>query len=310
MSNWLSTVTTGVKRTVGAAGLKAKEKSPELLLGAGIVLGIATVVVACKETLRAEEILDEHKEKIDKIHSNAQDILENDETADEAEIVATEKKAVTARYIKTTGAFVKLYAPALALGSLSIVCILVSHNTMKKRYLGVVAAYETLDAAFKAYRARVAEEFGEEVEERIRHGKRVEKVETTDVETGKTKKEEVDVFDRENGMPSPYAKFFEEGCDGWKKDPELNLIYLRTKQQMLTDILRSRGHLFLNEVYDELDIPRTKAGAVVGWKLGMGDDYVDFGLYSGYDRGPDFVNGYERSILLDFNVAGLIYDKL
>lgn len=309
MSNWLSTVTTSVKRTVGNAGLKAKEKSPELLLAAGLAAAVATVVVACKETLRAEEILDEHKEKIDKIHNDTEEILKNDPDAVEAEVVSLEKKAITARYIKTFGKFVKLYAPALALGSLAITCILVSHNTMKKRYLGVVAAYEALDSAFKAYRARVAEEFGEEVEERIRHGYRNEKIEVED-ENGKKKKEEVAVFDTENGMPSPYAKFFDESCDGWKKDPELNLIYLRTKQQMLTDILRSRGHLFLNEVYDELDIPRTKAGAVVGWKLGMGDDYVDFGLYSGYDRGPDFINGYERSILLDFNVAGLIYDKL
>ena len=309
MSNWLSTITTGVKRTAGSVSLKAKEKSPELLLAAGLAAAVATVVVACKETLRAEEILDEHKEKIDKIHNDTEEILKNDPDAVEAEVVSLEKKAITARYIKTFGKFVKLYAPALALGSLAITCILISHNTMKKRYLGVVAAYEALDSAFKAYRARVAEEFGEEVEERIRHGYRNEKIEVED-ESGKKKKEEVAVFDTENGMPSPYAKFFDEGCDGWKKDPELNLIYLRTKQQMLTDILRSRGHLFLNEVYDELDIPRTKAGAVVGWKLGMGDDYVDFGLYSGYDRGPDFVNGYERSILLDFNVAGLIYDKL
>lgn len=309
MSNWLEIVTTGVKRTAGTVSLKAKEKSPELLLGAGIILGIATVVVACKETLHAEEILDEHKEKIDKIHSNAQDIIENDPEAVESEVVATEKKAVTARYIKTTGKFLKLYAPAIALGTASLVCILVSHNTLKKRYLGVVAAYEALDSAFKAYRSRVAEEFGEEVEERIRHGYKNEKVEV-EGEDGKTHKEEAKIFEKEKGMPSPYAKFFDEGCEGWRKDPELNLIYLRAKQEMFTDRLRARGHLFLNEVYDELDIPRTPAGAVVGWKLGMGDDYVDLGLYSGYDRGRDFVNGYERSILLDFNVAGVIYDKL
>lgn len=309
MSNFITNVTTGIRRTAGTVGLKAKEKSPELLLAAGIITGIATVVVACKETLRAEEILDEHKEKIDNIHANTEEILENDPEVVEDEVLSLEKKAVTARYIKTGAKFAKLYAPAIALGTISIICILVSHNTLKKRYLGVVAAYEALDSAFKAYRSRVAEEFGEEVEERIRHGYKNEKIETED-EDGKKKKEEVKVFDRDPNMPSPYARFFDEACNDWKKDPELNLVYLRAKQQMLTDMLRARGHLFLNEVYDELGIPRSKAGAVVGWKLGMGDDYVDFGLYSGYDRANDFVNGYERSILLDFNVAGLIYDKL
>lgn len=309
MSNWLDTVTTGVKKTAGTVQLKTKEKAPELLLAAGLVGFVATVVVACKETLKAEEIIDEHKEKIDKIHSNTQEILENDPDAVEAEVVDLEKKAVTARYLKTGAKFAKLYAPAIALFILSVTCLLVSHSTLKKRYLGVVAAYEALDSAFKAYRARVAEEFGEEVEERIRHGYKTEKVETED-ENGKKTKEEAMVFDSDSNMPSPYARFFDEACNEWRKDPELNLVYLRAKQQMCTDMLRSRGHLFLNEVYDELGIPRSKAGAVVGWKLGMGDDFVDFGLYSGYDRANDFVNGYERSILLDFNVAGLIYDKL
>lgn len=307
-NNWLSTVSTSVKRGLGNATLAAKKNSPEILLVGGIALGVATVIFACKETLQAEEILDEHKAKIDEIHENA-DVCVAEEPEKEAEHRSLEKKAVVGRYAKTAAKFVKLYAPALALGSLSIACILVSHNTLKKRYLGVVAAYEALDSAFKAYRGRVVEEFGEEVDKQFLHGSKKEKIEVED-ETGKKVKDEVEVFDKSGNMPSPYAKFFDEGCDGWKKDPELNLVYLRALQQTMTDILRSRGHLFLNEVYDALGIPRTKAGAVVGWKLGMGDDYVDFGLYSGYDRSNDFVNGYERSILLDFNVDGLIYDKL
>lgn len=309
MSNWLDTVTTSVKRVAGNTQLKVKEKSPEILLVTGIALGVATVVVACKETLKAEAILDEHKEKIDEIHEKAVLVAEEDPDVTEEEALDLEKKAITSRYLKTAWAFAKLYAPAAALGTLSVVCILVSHNTMKKRYLGVVAAYEALDSAFKAYRARVAEEFGEEVEERIHHGKRLEKIEV-EGEDGKKKKEEVAVFDRKDGMPSPYAKFFDEACPEYRKDPELNLIYLRSMQSYLTDKLRAQGHLFLNEVYDQLGIPRTGTGAVVGWKLGKGDDYVDFGLYSGYDRGPDFVNGYERTILLDFNVAGVIIDDI
>ena len=307
MGNFLTTVTTSLKRTAGNASLAVKKNSPEILLAAGIVAGVATVVLACKETLKAEEILDKHKERMDDIHE-AKELAE----AEPEEYSYTDeevRKETTVAYIKTAGAFVKLYAPAIICGAVSVGCILAGHNILRKRYLGVVAAYETLDTAFKAYRKRVVEELGEEADKQFLHGSKKEKIEVED-ENGKKTKQEVEVFDKDDNMPSPYAKFFDESCPDWKKDPELNLIYLRALQNQMTDILRSRGHLFLNEVYDALQIPRTKAGAVVGWKLGMGDDYVDFGLYSGYDRSNDFVNGYERSILLDFNVAGLIYDKL
>jgi len=112
---------------------------------------------------------------------------------------------------------------------------------------------------------------------------------------------------------SDYARFYDDGCEGWTKDPELNLSFLRAQQQYANDKLVANGHLFLNEVYDMLGIPRTKAGQVVGWVYDLSnteaDNYVDFGLYDATkEKTRDFVNGYERTILLDFNVDGPILD--
>jgi hypothetical protein len=63
-----------------------------------------------------------------------------------------------------------------------------------------------------------------------------------------------------------------------------------------------------------LGIDRSKAGSVVGWvitKEGTGDNFIDFGVFDGDNpRARDFVNGREGSILLDFNVDGVIYDKI
>ena len=92
-------------------------------------------------------------------------------------------------------------------------------------------------------------------------------------------------------------------------------MFLRHTQDYFNDLLRSRGSVVLNEVYDYLGIPRTKAGAVVGWiydeKNPKGDNYIDFGIYNIHDRAArDFVNGYERSIWLDFNVDGYILDLM
>ena len=124
----------------------------------------------------------------------------------------------------------------------------------------------------------------------------------------KAQKKQV-LVDDPNGL-SVYARFFDEGCEQWSKNPEYNLMFLRSQQNYYNDMLKSRGHVFLNEVYDALGIPRTQAGAVVGWMISdNGDNFIDFGVFDGdRPRARDFVNGYERSILLDFNVDGVIYD--
>ena len=59
----------------------------------------------------------------------------------------------------------------------------------------------------------------------------------------------------------------------------------------------------------------TRAGQVVGWRYepeeSNCDGYVSFGIYNANrETARDFVNGYERSILLDFNVDGPILDTL
>lgn len=108
---------------------------------------------------------------------------------------------------------------------------------------------------------------------------------------------------------SPYARFFDEASANWVKDPEINHIFVQCQQNFANNLLIARGHLFLNEVYDMLGIDRSSAGQVVGWVIsGDGDNFVDFGMFEAHSA--RFVNGYERSILLDFNVDGVVVDKI
>lgn len=114
---------------------------------------------------------------------------------------------------------------------------------------------------------------------------------------------------------SDYARFFDELCPGWTKDAEYNLNFLRIQQQYANEILKTKGHIFLNEVYDLIGIPHTKAGQVVGWVYDkdnpIGDNFVDFGLYNlETEQNVEFVNGRKRTILLDFNVDGNILDRI
>jgi hypothetical protein len=171
-----------------------------------------------------------------------------------------------------------------------------------------MAAYKVLEQNFGNYRNRVIEKYGKEADKFFKTGVYEEEIKEID-ENGKKVKKIVEKIDP-NGV-SQYARFFDESSNQWSKTPEYNLTFLKCQQNYANDLLKSRGHVFLNEVYDMIGVPRTQAGAVVGWILGEGDDYIDFGIFNGENMcNRDFVNGYERSVLLDFNVAGVIYDMI
>jgi hypothetical protein len=207
---------------------------------------------------------------------------------------------------------VKLYGPAITLSAASIACFLGAHNILQKRNVALIAAYKAVEKGFTDYRRRVIDELGIDKDRQFKHGIKKELVTEIEVgEDGKPKKvkKTIDIVDPNEH--SVYARFFDETSAQWDHSAEHNLIFLKCQQNFANDLLRARGHLFLNEVYDMLGIPRSGAGAVVGWRIGLGDDFVDFGIFEyGKHKVRDFVNGYEPAILLDFNVDGLIYDKI
>ena len=311
-----------ITRTLNKAAFKFKKHSPEILVVAGVVGVIGSTVMACKATTKINDILDDTKDQLDKIHE-AGERLENSETLrlkdGEEYTVEQNKKDLTIVYAQTALKFAKLYAPSVIIGGLSITAILTGHNITRKRNIALAAAYTAVDKSFKEYRGRVVERFGEALDKELKYGiksKEVDEVVTNEDGTESVVKKTVDVVDATNPMNvSEYARFFDDGCAGWTKDPEYNLMFLRDQQRYANDLLKSKGHLFLNEVYDLLGIPRTKAGQIVGWiydeKHPNGDNFVDFGIYdTNKTANRDFVNGYERTILLDFNVDGNIWDQM
>lgn len=111
---------------------------------------------------------------------------------------------------------------------------------------------------------------------------------------------------------SDFAKYFNKDCAGWSDNAEKNLFFLKRQQDFANELLEANGYLFLNEVYDMLGIPRSKAGQVVGWVYDKNViAKVDFGIYTiNREENQQFVNGLEKNVLLDFNVDGNILDLL
>lgn len=311
--NALSKITTVLSKMTGRTGLALKAASPEILLYVGLAGTIGATVLACRATLKVEAVLEKHNDQVEKIHT-VHDQVQNGEIAAEEYTETDYKKDLVLTYAQTAGGFIKLYGPSVALGVASFALIIGGHSILKKRNIALIAAYQTLEKGFAAYRKRVVEEFGEEKDYMFKNNLRKETIveEVTD-EKGKTKmvKKEV-LVPQDPNSHSIYAKFFDESSCEFQKSPDYNFSFLKTQQAYWNNMLQIRGHVFLNEVYDALDIPRTQAGAVVGWVLNKdGDNFIDFGIFDG-DRAKvrDFVNGYEKAILLDFNVDGVVYDRL
>lgn len=301
-----------VTRTFHKVGFKFKKHSPEILVVAGVVGVVGSAVMACKATTKLDSILDETKKNVDKIH----DAVEHPEMLPEEYTEEDSKKDLAIIYTQTAVKVAKLYAPAVIVGGLSITAILAGHNITRKRNVALAAAYTAIDKSFKEYRGRVVERFGEALDKELKYNirsKEVEEIVVNEDGTETVEKKTVEVVDP-NGL-SDYARFFDDGCTGWTKDPEYNLMFLKDQQRYANDILKSKGHLFLNEVYDMLGIPRSTAGQIVGWiydeKHPVGDNFVDFGIYDLFNAAKrNFVNGSERTILLDFNVDGNILDMI
>ena len=295
-------------RLLSSTQYQVKKHSPEILMVAGIAGAIVGTVLACKATTKVSEIIEEKNKNVEDVHTCLEDNTKEYTEEDS-------KKDLTIIYAQTGVKLFKLYAPAIGVMALSFASIIAGHKVLKKRNIAIAAAYAAIDKGFKQYRKNVIEEFGEGVDQQMRFGLKSKEIKKKDKD-GKTVKETEYYIDPDaNPLDniSEYARFFDASSENFAKDPEYNMMFLRRQQDYANEMLKSRGHLFLNEVYDLLDIPRSKAGQVVGWvydKNGntKGDNYVDFGLYRNDQGTRRFVNGLEYNILLDFNVDGVIYD--
>ena len=307
---------TCVSRTIHKTGFQLKKHSPEILIAAGVIGTVTSAVLACRATTKLSGILEESKENINGIH-NYVEVEGYSERYTEDDC----KKDLTIVYVQTGVKIAKLYAPAVILGALSLTAIITSNNILRKRNVAIATAYAAISNNFKEYRDRVVERFGKDLDRELRYNIKAKEIEetTVDPETGNetTVKKTVQVADFKC---SPYARFFDESSPYWNKDADLNRTFLIQQQNYANDLLKIKGVMSLNDIYEMIGLPRTADGQVVGWvydkKNPNCDNYIDFGLYDQvgierYDeRKRSFINGYERCVLLDFNVDSNILQYL
>lgn len=295
-----------VNGVTSKAVMKLKKHSPEILVVAGIAGTVVSAVLACKATTKVAEILDETKGTLDTIHEGMETgAINGQEYTNE-----DGKKGTVVVYAQTGMKLAKLYGPAIILGTLSITSILASNNILRKRNVALGAAYAAIDKSFKEYRGRVIERFGEQVDTELKYGIKAKKFEEIEVdpETGKEKKVKKTVMVADPNLQSDYAVYFDSKSRNYETNPDYNRMFLKAQQAFANDKLQTRGHLFLNEVLDDLDLPRTPAGQIVGWTKDGPDGYVNFRIVEVERETED--GRHEPALLLDFNVEGNIWEKM
>lgn len=308
-------VMASVSRSLHKVSFKFKKHSPEILVVTGVVGIIASTVMACKATTKVSDIVDDAKETIDTIHDSVGKGLHTSDGEEYTQEVANKDLVIV--YAQTGWKLVKLYGPSVALGVASIGCMIGSNHILRKRNIALAAAFKAVDTSFKEYRDRVIDRFGKEMDRELRFGIKAKEIEEKVVdengnETTVTKT--VEVADP-NVAHSIYSIVWCEGNTGWTRNAELNKVFLIQTQNAANDKLRLNGILTLNEVYDMLGVQRTAYGQIAGWVYteddSIGDGFVDFGIFNTDDpKACDFVNGYEKSIILDFNCIGNILEYI
>ena len=272
-----------VTRIAGRASLVLTKHAPTILTAAGTVGFIGTTVLASKATLKVEETVAEEASLLVKVHEAHEEGKLSDKDATHDKVVL---------YTRMLTKLGKLYAPALILGAASIASLATGHGIMLKRNASLAAAYAAVDQAFKTYKKNVEAKFGKEA--------------VLDAVSAKAQEEltgdslDIEAVSNTPGGVSPYGVVFGPDNVNWSAD----------EQQYANDILQTRGHIFLNEVYKMLGFPHTPAGAVTGWVKGNGDDFIDFNISDGIFEGEDENGRLVTKWALDFNVDGVMWDKI
>lgn len=276
-----------------------KAHESEIMFAGGVASFTGCIVTSCEATLKIDSVLDE-----------CDVILDNAKNA-EYDSKNERGKELTKAYAVCVGKIAKLYAKPAFLGMTSIACFTRSNQVLNNKVNTLLGAYVALNEKYDSYREEVAEEFGKDKEEDIYSKVRKTSVSDEILEDGeKYASDDAKLMEQFGYRCGKYSKFFDETSYAFESDAEYNRFFILAQQTYMNNELNRKGYLRLNEVYKALGMEETASGSKAGWVINESDDetaFVDFGMFVPNKANRDFINGYERAILLDFNV---MYDDI
>ena len=212
--------------------------SPEILMGFGIAGWMAGTVLAVRATPKAVKLIEE----------------------------ATYEKEDDLTPLEVVKATWKCYIPAAVTCAAATGCLIGSCSTSVRRHAALATAYKLSETALDEYKEQVTETIGEKKEKDIQ-----DKVNRKQIE--KTPVVEDNIINTGHGN----TLFLDPLSQRYFRS---NLEFVRRAENNLNkEILHSiYGTVNINEFYDELGIPRTDTGDMMGWNT---DHMVDLNITTG-----------------------------
>jgi hypothetical protein len=296
----LSSIKTAVMVFTNRSLFVLKVNAPTIMVVGGCIgVGVSTVL-ACRATLKASDILDQH-------NTNLDDIALASETHPEQYSKNDRTKDLVTVYTHTTFEFIKVYGPAVVIGVASLACIIGGHNILKGRNAALAAAYKALDLGFKKYRKNVVDELGPDKDREFKYGSHKEEITVKDPETNENKK----IYGNVAAKASVYSRVFDQSNVAWCDNTIYMEEFFRGQAFMWNQQLTAENPIFLNEVYKSLRLSVTEPGCTVGWlPHSNGDNKVEIDFWPIHIPSSNGSGEWEFAYMLDFNVDGSIHNKL
>lgn len=295
-----------ITRSLNMGVLKVRKHSPEILLATSLTSGALAIGLTVKQTLTIQPVLEDWNKWLED-YAKGREMAEEGKDDDSLPPFPEETahQIMIGMAAQTGLKLLKHYALPLAFAGLSAAATLGMYKVWSARYTAVVAAATGLQETLNKYREKLREQLGNEADKEL-----LAKATDDDRETKEDPQTKKPV--RQPQRMSKYARIFDESSTYYKRNAGDNLSFLVQQQSLANRMLAINGCVFLNEVYDMLGFPRTQAGSIVGWIFDPSKpEQIDFGFWDlGDERKREFINGWEKSVLLDFNVDGIIFDKI
>ncbi len=295
-----------IGRSLNRLGITLKKNAPEITTVLSAIGVIGTGVLSARAAYKSTKAINEHREVMEQLRANKENFDDNKEYNKEVAVV----------YKNTAIEMLKVYWPAAVCSGLTIAGIFTTNAVHRKRYFTMAGMYASVSAAYKEYRKRVSEKYGEETERELYYNVKREELVTVETDKKGNEKTKVDIVMSPNVVDnSDYSLFLlKPGDKVWYYNrPDLTYYKLKGYEAVLTQMLRSRGYLFLNEVLRTLELPEIPEGQVIGWVYDEDksdtDNCVDFGLKDGTENFEFFMNGKNEFLYITMNHDGTIYDK-
>ena len=227
---------------------------PKIAVGVGSVLVVGGTVDACRKTLKASDVIEDHTIKMEKIHKAMQ-------LASEEEVVYTDndrKKDTIQVYTGTAVNFAKLYwRPVLLIGG-GFASIFAGFRVLNARHIAALGAFATVSDQFSEYRGRVISEYGENIDKKFISGKTDSStttkllVENNEDDDSSNEEVEVEAVNLNDVTQDNFCFDFNYKCKGWDNQFLLNENYLVQMKEHFQSKL-DRGvvsHIFVKDLWE------------------------------------------------------------